>query len=252
MGGGIEKIMASVVIIRSVRPVFKLKTGDSDSSIKLVEDQYLYAISLGAESSLVKGGAYYLGKDGKPYYPSKKDKPKPIPVAKYFFYLSKTSLSNKDIKELNPNRGECLNPVKLSIDPKQTVILQAAIPIYVYIMGTDKRKNPNKFYFSAKKHYKIGRRFPDDWVIEPIHSAKIAFDDLLYKINRLAKPFADIYIVSHANEHGWLGFPLKEEGKKKSMSYYSLREALDDNSLVNLSSTLEKRNSVKGVSISLA
>ena len=78
-------------VVTSVRPVFKLRKG---KATQLAADRYLYAINLGAMTSMVKGGDYYLGKDGKPYYPSSKTKPKPIPVARYFFYSSTAAVTS--------------------------------------------------------------------------------------------------------------------------------------------------------------
>ncbi len=224
--------------LKSVRPIFKTKT---DGKETLVAEQYLYAIKFAGKAQMVPGGDFFIGKDGKPYYPKDKTKPKPIPVAKYFFRLSKKELSNKAIEKLT--RKDCFEPVTFSKDPKQTVVFQSAIPDHVFIMGKD-GKSTNKFYLGAERYFRWEKGYPTAWITKPGKSSSISLEELLDKIWDLDQPYRDIYVVSHANFHGWLGFPLLK-GTKEATSYRSLRKAKKDGVvLTDLSDKLGAKNKV--------
>lgn len=229
--------------LTSVSPVFKIQRDDGKGPAELAANRFLYAVSLGATTKMVPGGDYYLGKDGKPYYPKDKKKPKPIPVARYFFYISKQPLADADIKKLD--RGDCHEPVTLKKKPKQEVVLTSSVPDYVYIMGKDKPGTPaaKQFYASAEKHFLWERRFPVNWITKPEDAEKLSLEDILYEISSLQKPYNNIHIVSHANQHGRLGFPI-EVGDKKNISYYSLRKKQKDGTLTDVSKKLDAKNTV--------
>jgi hypothetical protein len=234
-------------VITSVSPVFKIQNDANKASI--LADKYLYAVNLGAMTKMVKGGDYYLGKDGNPYYPKNKTKPKPIPVAKYFFCISDTTLSSKQIEKLT--RKTCFEAVTLTRDPKQEVLLKDAVPDYVYIVGR------GSFYTAAYKYFLWGQRFPADWITKPEGKVKeLLLEDIFSEISNLNKPYRDINIVSHANEHSWLGFSLKlnkevkvkgqlvDKEIKKRVTYYSLKEKLKQGGLDDLSAILDAGNNV--------
>jgi hypothetical protein len=198
---------------------------------------------------MVNGGDYYLGKDGKPYYPKNKTKPKPIPVAKYFFYTSPAPVSDKEIQKLT--RGNCFDALILSRNPNQEVILMTAVPDYVYIVGKD------SFYSSAEKFFLWEKRFPPSWVTKPINKIKeLTLESIFTEVYSLNGPYRNINIVSHANEHGWLGFSLKlkksvkvkgqlvEKTINKRVSYYSLKEKIEQGELEDLSNKLAAAHKV--------
>ncbi len=235
-------------VITSVRPVFKIEKGDPKKK-EILKNKYLYAINLSAMTKMVKGGDYFLGKDGKPYHPKNQTKPKPIPAAKYFFYSNNTPVSSKIIEKLT--RKECHDSVTLTKKPKQEVILKDAIPEYVYIVGRD------AFYLAAYKHFLWGQRFPDDWITRPTGKTReLSLEDIVSGISGLSEPFGDINIVSHANEHSWLGFSLtltkevKIKGQlvdkeyKKRVHYYSLKDKMKQGGLDDLSGTLKAGSKV--------
>jgi hypothetical protein len=245
--------LADPPVLTSVRPVFKLKKGEAT---ELAADRYLYAINLGAMTKMVKGGDYFLGKDGKPYYPKNKTKPKPIPVAKYFFYSGTAALTKAKIEKLT--REDCHEAVTLTRDPKQEVILKAAVPEYAFIVGR------RGFYSGAYKYFLWGQRFPKDWITKPKGKKKrLTLEEIFTEIYGLSEPYRDIHIASHANEFSWLGFFLRllkevkvkghlvEKLVRRRVTYYSLKEKLEQGGLDDLSGKLgaDKRVFIRGCNI---
>jgi hypothetical protein len=108
-------------------------------------------------------------------------------------------------------------PVKAPAKPR---------PDYVFIMGEDpkpaKRGQPiaNPFYTVALKYWKV--HLPNATIVED----KRDLDGVLTYLAGGSDPIGNVYIVSHANEDGTLGFGVDASDTDHHMTVPELREAL--------------------------
>lgn len=236
--------------ITKVRPIFKMDIPDEEPHI--ISNKYLYAVEFGRTSRLVRGGAFYLGEDGRPTYPKNHKKVKLIQVGEYYFHLSDEPLRKVEFSKFTI--ADCYQRIKIERKANQEVLLKQLIPDHVFIMGTDKKR----FYKGAENFYRLEKHFPKDWIhlakdVGKVISNKITFIELLDNILDLKKPFKHIYIVSHADVVGALIFPFNgtrnERGKLKLTDWYALSKARNDGTLTHrsemLSEHLTPSNSIK-------
>ncbi|MEP6781472.1 MAG: DUF4157 domain-containing protein [Gemmatimonadaceae bacterium] len=109
---------------------------------------------------------------------------------------------------------------------------------YVFIMGEDKKENPNKFYEAAELYYRA--HLPGATFVTSIRNLA----DLLSWISTNVKTsIGNVYIVSHANEDGTLSFALDGAATKAKFSVADLRDALHPaggaSSLSNVSAQID-------------
>jgi len=93
-------------------------------------------------------------------------------------------------------------------------------PDYVFIMGVDDAST-NKFYTSALRFYRS--HIPKATFVTTIRNLT---DLLSYVTTNVTVPIGNIYIVTHANEDGTVGFGLNAADKDKRLGVVDLRDAL--------------------------
>jgi hypothetical protein len=230
--------------ITAVRPVFKLDSGAGAGKETLISDRYLNPVKFGSPPSMAAGGAYYLGKDGMPYTEDK-TKPKTIPVADYYFKLSDHVLTSQELEKLT--RGDVQDLVSLKAVASQTVILTAAVPDLVFIMGKD--TDPKKqFYTSAERYFLWEVGIPAAWITKPPSGSQMSLEEVVDDLAARKSKFRDVVIISHANLHGWLGFPL-ERGKTDPVVYQTLRAKLAAGGWSDASKTVTNKVVIRGCNI---
>jgi hypothetical protein len=90
---------------------------------------------------------------------------------------------------------------------------------YVFIMGSDKRGDPNRFYEAATVYFQ--GRLPQATMVTNQRSLKDLLDWIAANVK---SPIGNLYIVSHGAEDGTLFFGLNSPGGKLTVN--ALRDAL--------------------------
>jgi hypothetical protein len=121
---------------------------------------------------------------------------------------------------------------------------------YVFLMGADSKRDPNKFYTVAEQFY---RAHLPGAVFE---KSQRSLDGLLkFLATHVATPAANIYIVAHGNEDGTLAFALDGAEKDHHLTVNQLRAALHPttgtSSLISMSAAVDAntRIHIKGCDI---
>src|SRR5271165_1707008 len=121
---------------------------------------------------------------------------------------------------------------------------------FVFLMGADAKKDPNKFYTVAERFYRA--HLPKAVFVKSQRS----LDGLLkFLAAHVATPAANIYIVAHGNEDGTLAFALDGAEKDHHLTVNQLRAALHPktgaSSLSSVSSAVDAntRIHIKGCDI---
>jgi hypothetical protein len=92
---------------------------------------------------------------------------------------------------------------------------------FVFIMGEDRKGDPNQFYTAALAYYKA--HLPKATFVTSIRNLSDLLDFLLANTKG---PVGNVYIVSHANEDGTLSFGLDQPNQNKRTGVIELRKAL--------------------------
>jgi len=92
---------------------------------------------------------------------------------------------------------------------------------YVFLMGEDRKGQPNQFYLAAETYYKA--KLPKATMIKDRRNLETVLE---YVANTVAEPIGSLYLVSHANEDGTLSFPLNSADKDNKTSVAELRTLL--------------------------
>lgn len=119
---------------------------------------------------------------------------------------------------------------------------------YVFIMGVDRRGDPNRFYSAALRYWRAHR--PNATFVTDQRNLA----DLLSWVRanvRETEPIGELFIVSHANEDGTLSFGLNAADQDAHLSFSELREALAGRALPQLGRRVDNltRIHIKGCDI---
>ena len=101
-----------------------------------------------------------------------------------------------------------------------------AVPVprrdYVFIMGQDRRGDPNRFYHAAERYFRA--KVPRATFVTNIRNLT---DLLAWIAANVQSPIGNLYIVSHANEDGTLSFGLDAADQDHHLDVRELTAALN-------------------------